>query len=337
MSARTRLADPPAEGLPAVARRASTALRALVAGVAVSLAACALIAPMRASDLGLTFGDAGDVTNAIAHAHVVVLSIFSLDPKEHIVGALEDAGRRQGSQIVVLFAPNAFGKALDANRLTIPELVRAGVHVRTSPIVTHLKAAIVDGQAYLSDTNFSAAGLVVQDEVPGDLGTIEAAIVGRSGANDHLWTRKGDALAAEARVGRSRQTGELDVATEALSAATPVYSMLLDRAKAGDTVQLLVAPKEARSRDAAGAAERAALALLVKVGVHLRLSSANEKMLVDGPDLWAGSANATSALPDQIEFAIAARSPALARALRARFYEEWGRAVPYSPRESSPG
>ena len=287
--------------------------------LALALAACASTS---ASDLGLTITSVRDLNREIATAHRVTIAAFTLFPNQATTRALV-AARLRGARVVVILAPNAFGAARRANQRTASLLRSAGVVVQRARADTHLKAALTDGTTWLSDTNFSAAGYVIRDTIPGDATIVADAVAGRPASNDHLWTTKAGALAAEARVVMTRASRSLDVASESFGGGTALYRALLWRARIGDRVRLLVAAREERR----SRRERRALARLTAAGVQVRLDSDDAKEAVDGADVWLGSANGTAALPGQIESGLALRSAAIAAAVRERFSQDWARSV----------
>lgn len=295
----------------------------IVVSIVVALA-CVACSAVTAQDLGLRLETGQEFLAALLTArHHVRLSAYSLSPRQPVTRYLL-ADARRGVAVRVVLSGSAFGVAAQQNAAAAAELRAAGVPVSFTGFATHLKAAIVDNTVYLSDVNFAEHGLVVVDAIPGDSSVIAAAIAGTAHGNDHLWTRKADALAAEARVAGVRMSGEIDVASESFGSGTALYQALQRRAAAGDHVRLLVAAREAR-----GGEERAALGALKAAGVQIRLGDRDEKMAIDGSDAWFGSANATSGVPDQVEWGMALRSTALAAALHARFEGEWALGSPY--------
>lgn len=226
----------------------------------------------------------------------------------------------------VVLSGAAFGKARLANEAVAPMLRAAGVAVVIAPFDTHLKCAIIDNAVFVADTNFSAHGLIVQDDRATDRALLVRAMVrGETGGDTHLWTRKADALAAEARVSAVRATRSLDVSSESFGAGTAIYRVLERRARLHDRVRLLVAAREAH-----GYRERMALARLARDGVVVRVGNTDEKLAVDSPDAFFGSANATSGLPGQVEWGMAVQSVPIAAAIEARFRRDWNSAQPWA-------
>jgi hypothetical protein len=277
--------------------------------------------------------DMGTVLFAVGHAKTITLAAFSLRHDATIVRALEAASAR-GARVSVVLA-RGFGFYSQQNAETTRELSAHGVRVHRvgfSQRPTHIKAAVLDGQLYLSDRNWtsrSADAIVVHDSIPGDRVLIERSFLGRSAANDHLWTRKADALWAEANMLATAHSRAIRVSTESFGLDTAVYRRLVQRRKAGDDVSLLIA----RSEYAHNWAEHMAVAPLLAIGVRVRLSSSNEKMAIDGAMVWIGSANATKGLPNQLEFGIVITSSSVAEQLRKQFDEEWKKASPADGRQ----
>lgn len=263
------------------------------------------------------------VLDDMRHAKVITLAAFSLRRDSVIVRSLEAASAR-GSRVSVVLA-RGFGVYSPQNSETARELAKHAVRVHLvglSQRPTHIKAAILDGRLYLSDRNWtsrSTDAVVIRDSIPGDRYLIERSFAGQSGANDHLWTRKGEALVAEAGVLATAHSHHVRVASESFGMGTPVYRQLIQRRKRGDAVSLLIA----RSEYVHGRREKEAAAHLAAAGVEIRLSSTNEKMAIDGATVWIGSANATAGLPEQLEFGMVLTSGTIAEQLQKQFDREW--------------
>lgn len=290
------------------------------------------------TDLGLTFhADAATtVADAIAHAHTVTLAAYALWPTQDVTRELVGMASHGGTVTVVL-GRDAFGAAKEANEQTIAALQSAGCveydgpqtnragrcRYRFSDGASHIKVAVIDGVPYISDTNFSEAGLAVQDAIPGDRELLERAILGDTSENDHLATRKDLALGLEADVLRVRASSDVSIATESFGPGA-IADAIASRASAHDHVRLLVARREYERSQR----EQALVNELERQGVEVRLTSSDEKLATDGPDFYLGSANATAGVPSQADWGLVARSPVLAGVLRARFDDEWSRATP---------
>ena len=150
----------------------------------------------------LRFTNVREVTDRIESAHTVTLSAYTLSPRGVMTRALL-AAASHGARVRVVLDGHAFGAAQHANLATGLELRQAHVRVDYTQEPLHMKAAAVDNALYLSDRNWtsrSRAEVVLQDTISPDKPIVLRAIDGTPGANGHLWTRKGDALQAEARV-----------------------------------------------------------------------------------------------------------------------------------------
>lgn len=268
----------------------------------------------------------GDIT----HAKVITLAAFSLQRNAAIVRTLESASDR-GARVSVVLA-RGFGFYSRQNAETMRDLAMHGVRVHIAGVSqhsTHIKAVVLDGRLYLSDRNWtwrSTDAIVISDSLPGDRVLVERSLSGQSGANDHLWTRKADALWAEANVLAVAHSHVIRVSSESFGGGTAVYARLVQRKKAGDEVRLLIAGSEyVRSQ-----AEQRAVSGLLMLGVQIRLSSSNEKMAIDGTSVWMGSANATAGLRNQLDFGMVVSSNSIATRLREQFDHEWKNAAAVS-------
>lgn len=261
-------------------------------------------------------------------ASTITLAAYSLQASSAIVRDL-DAAADRGAHVSVALS-RGFGFYVSENQATAADVRTHGVKVHVLENATasmHIKAVVLDGDLYLSDRNWTMSTteeIVVKDAVPGDRTLVERAILGDASGNDHLWTRKADALAAEASMLEKRNANVVRVSSESFGAGTSVYNELITRAKAGDHVDLLVANSEYRRSRTEGAA----LESLVASGVSVRTSSANEKFAIDGDAVWIGSANATHGVPNQIDFGIILTDTNIAQRLAEQFDREWARATP---------
>lgn len=201
----------------------------------------------------------------------------------------------------------------------------------------HMKAAVIDGAAYLDDRNFNERGdTIVRDDSRRDIAALEAALAGRPWRRGQtFWTNKGDALAGEARLLQSAlHARAVDVQTESFSGSNAVYTALKRAASQGVRCRLIVSPQAMTSK------ELRALTQLQACGVQVRASKSNEKVaLVDGRKAWIGSSNATSTYYDagQKEWALRTAARAPARELERRFAHNWHAAVPLSSNERRKG
>jgi phosphatidylserine/phosphatidylglycerophosphate/cardiolipin synthase-like enzyme len=270
--------------------------------------------------------DVGDTLAAIAGAQTITLSAYTLSPGGKMSAALLAAAAR-GARVSVALDGSAFGAAARSNAKTVAEFESHGVRVHLTEQPLHLKAAVIDGAVYLSDRNWSSGHgreVVIRDPYPGDRLLVERAIFGQGGSNDHLWLRKADALAAEARLVAQRASHDVFVESESFGSGTPLFDILLARAREHDSVHLIVAAFEYRR----SAAEQRAIAELMREGVNVRVGTSGEKLALDGSNLWIGSANATRGLPNQIDFGFIFHDRDLAAQIRAQYEANWNGATP---------
>ncbi|HEY4441442.1 MAG TPA: hypothetical protein VGN14_13370 [Candidatus Elarobacter sp.] len=207
------------------------------------------------------------------------------------------------------------------NRRSARLLKAAGATVTLRERATapsHLKAAVVDGTAFLCDRNWPRDGrtLVVADDAPADVALVERTLHdGRGGATPALATRKDGALRAEARLIDAAGDAPVTVETEAFGYG-PVGAALRRHAERGAPTTLIVA-----ARDLAGnVREQHALDALRAEGVDVRTGGADEKLALCGDAVWIGSANATFAARDeaaQTDWGLTSRAPRLVEAVRA--------------------
>jgi len=288
----------------------------------------------------ISLTDVSRLIDQIRHASTVEVAAYELSPWSDMTKALTAAADR-GASVDVVVGGGAFGQAKDDNVATLTALSYHGcildngannltlakcrLHITPNP--QHVKVAVVDGEVYVSDRNFTAhtrSELVVHDQLPGDRLVFERAVLGDAGGNEHLWTTKRDALAAEGRMLFDRRSREVRTETESFGPGTSVYRGLLARARAGDRVRLIVSRVEYNN----SSAERHAVADLRNVGADVRVGRSNEKMTVDGDNVWMGSTNATAALPDQIDWGMMFRDASLASKLSSQFDRNWDDAQP---------
>lgn len=273
----------------------------------------------------LRFTTVREVTDRIGGARSVIVSAYTLSPRGAMARALLAAAAR-GAHVRVVLDGHAFGAAQHANLATGLELRQARVRVEYTQEPLHMKAAAIDDALYLSDRNWttrSRAEVVLQDSIPQDKPIVLRAVDGTPGSNGHLWTRKGDALQAEARVLQSNASHDAAMETESFGSGTKVYDALTARRARGDRVRLIVAALEERSKGSN--AERAALARLAQAGVEVRVGTSGEKLALDGENGWLGSANATRGLANQIDWGIITQG-AMTAALREKFEQNWNAA-----------
>jgi hypothetical protein len=253
-----------------------------------------------------------------------------------------------------------------ANAQSVALLAAAGADAAvtgTGLPVAHLKAAVVDGVAWLDDRNWAGDGpeTLLRDSDPGDVAAVSAALEagpgagvsgaggpgpgtpggGDSGGDGRVQTTKGAAQAREIALIRAAGATPVDVESESFGSGG-VYAALLARGRAGLPTRLLVAGREAMRSDSGGAAERHKLAKLAALGVAVRTGSPrgadfDEKLALAGPAAWAGSANATyarGAAGEQSDWGLTTRVPEVVDGLRAEFERNWRAAVPLTDAES---
>jgi hypothetical protein len=235
--------------------------------------------------------------------------------------ALEAAGDRGADVSVTLekTPKDSDGSLATANREMADELRAHHVAVDLTSVSTHLKAAVVDGEAFLDDRNWPENGpnIVVADADPDDVAVVRSGICGKAASDGHLWVRKLDALRAEARLLHDSAAKQIEVESESFGFGA-VERELAAKARAGCDVRLLVC-----DREASNAREASALKRLAAAGVEIRVAPFDEKIAVAGTQAWVGSANAGVYPPDMIDWGMRTRLPALVDALQARFEENW--------------
>ena len=310
-------------------RASLAALLTLVLAIVSILAApfsAALPASAQAAVRPRILVEVRDVIASIGAARTVTISAYTLSPRGKMSGALLAAAAR-GARVSVALDGSAFGAAARSNARTIAEFNARGIRVHLTERPLHLKAAVIDGAVFLSDRNWTSGRgheVVIRDPYTGDRTIVERAILGDAGSNEHLWLRKADALAAEARLVAQRASHEVLVESESFGAGTPLYDALRARARAHDSVHLIVAAFEYRR----SSAEQRAVAALVREGVNVRIGTSGEKLALDGSNAWIGSANATHGLPDQVDFGFIFHNREIVAQLRAQYEQNWNAATP---------
>jgi hypothetical protein len=225
-----------------------------------------------------------------------------------------------------------------ANAAAVAAIAAAGGHAALTGAdepVLHMKAALVDGGAWLDDRNWAGEGpeRILHDTDADDVAAIASAVGGGRGADGHLATTKAGALRLEADVIAQAGSAPLVVESESFGGG-PVYDALLHRAEAGLPTRLIVAGREVA--ESAGGREGKRLQRLAALGTGVRVGDPargdlDEKLAVAGADAWAGSANATDAhgpYGRQREWGIATQTPAVVADLRAAFERNWSASRP---------
>ena len=246
--------------------------------------------------------------------------------------ALEAACDRGARVDVVLDGtPYRSGSAIAAaNAGSARELAGHGATVRLTTAdepALHLKAAVVDGTAYLDDRNWANGDrdTIVALDDPAAVATIGAAFDGRATKSGPLVTDKAAAVALEAATISAASGDRIDVETEAFG-ATVVSKALALRAAQGAHLRLLVSAAELRGPGAPR--ERAALAKLAAAGVAIRTTASTEKLCSAGDSAWVGSANATFSPQPTLDWGYRSEDPVLARGIARAFERNWQSATP---------
>ena len=271
--------------------------------------------------------------SALARASDIELSAYVLEPDSPVTRALESAGDRGASVSLVLEADPYAGRTgtddlAARNRRVAAALEAHGARVTwTVPgLPVHMKAAVVDGTAFLDDRNWPAdrRDTIVATTDPDDVGVTRSALEGKPASDRHLATEKRAALALEARSIRFGTGDRVDVETESFGYSA-VSKALVARAQAGAHVRLLVAKREF---DEGGRTERASLRRLERAGVEVRIVANDEKLAIAGDRAWAGSANATWSPGPMLDWGLATRRPDLVAGIEAAFQRNWEAGAP---------
>lgn len=288
----------------------------------------------------IALDSAAGFINTLAGAQRIALTAYTLH-EGRVLTALETAARRGATVTVRLERDpldDAAGTLHHANARALAALRAAGASAEaTKPgePVLHLKAAVVDGVAWLDDRNWAAGGAeeIVRDSDRDDVAAVASAVAGGAGSDAHLATTKSGAQRLEAALIAGTGTGPLDVESESFGNGA-IYHALLHRAEAHLPTRLIVAGREAAEPH--NRLERAHLARLAALGVEVRTGDPkhgdlDEKLVVAGDRAWTGSANATYARgPDgaQRDWGLTTRDPAMIDGLRTAFERNWSAAHP---------
>ena len=277
---------------------------------------------------------------ALGSARSIALTSYTLREGK-VLDALVAAARR-GAAVRVRLERDPFddsaGTLHHANAAALARLRAAGAAAaatRSGEPVLHLKAAVVDGTAWLADRNWAGSGAerIVRDTDADDVAAVSAALAGGAGADGHLATTKSGAQRLEADAIAHAGAAPLAVESESFGNGT-VYNALLHRAQAHRPTRLIVAGREVA--EAGNHTERAHLAHLAALGVEVRVGDPlrgdlDEKLAVGTADAWVGSANATfarGAAGAQRDWELVTRDRAVAGGLRAAFERNWLAARP---------
>ncbi|GAC1533591.1 MAG: hypothetical protein NVS2B17_01470 [Candidatus Velthaea sp.] len=275
------------------------------------------------------------LTAACARARSIDFAAYTLGR-----GPLRDAlvrAAEQGAAVRVRLEGSPLGPAgiAQANATTIAALRAAGADASmTSPgePVLHMKAAVVDGVAWLDDRNWAGGGAetVIRDSDAADVTSVRAALAGGADSAGTLRTTKGSAQILEAGAIAAAGAAPVAVETESFGSGL-IYNALLHRGQAGLPTRLLVAGREACAPGADGDRERHRLARLASLGVEVRVgkpgaADLGEKLALGPNQAWVGSTNATfagGAAGLQRDWGLSTRDPALVDALRQTFERNW--------------
>ncbi len=282
---------------------------------------------------------------ALETAHSVRFSAYVLNAGSAVVKALASACDR-GAVIDVLLdgAPYRNGAGITrVNAAAASELSRHGAHVHTTSSADpamHLKAAVIDGTAYLDDRNWASedrdtiVALDDADQVAAVAAALSGVAVpgGAATTFGSLAIEKQAALALEARTIDEAPGDRIDVETESFG-ATAVSKALAHRAARGDHVRLLVS--QAELRGASGRRERLALAKLAADGIDIEATANTEKLCVAGDDAWIGSANATFSPGPSLDWGLHSNDPAIVAGLERAFERNGSAGVKIKPAQGS--
>ncbi len=272
------------------------------------------------------------LTAALARGSEIALSAYVLRPGSAVERALERAAER-GAHVVVSLEGRPYdgGRGPEgerqANARTAAALRARGAEVRlTSPadVPVHMKAAVVDGTAFLDDRNWTSGGdAVISTDDPAEVAAVRAALAGESAGTPDLALDKARALALEAETIAAAPGDRIDVESESFGYSA-VFEALRSRAEHGAHVRLLVAEREYRSRHSS--IERGALRRLGAAGVDIRITPSDEKLCIAGDRGWVGSANATDAGQPMRDWGLRTSDPAVLAALQEHFCAAWASA-----------
>jgi hypothetical protein len=261
---------------------------------------------------------------ALGTAHTVRFSAYVLTPDSTVARALEAAAAHGARVEVLLEGAPLRGKPgiLRANAAASAALVRSGAQVHETTAgepAMHLKAALIDGVAYLDDRNWASGDRRRIDD-PAAVAAVASALDGRPAGSGTFETEKRAALALEAAAINEAPGDRVDVETESFG-ATVVSEALAARAANGAHVRLLVS--EAELRGPSGPRERRALAKLAAAGVVIETTANTEKLCVAGDGIWIGSANATFSPEPSLDWGLRSRDPALVAGVSRAFERNW--------------
>jgi len=256
-----------------------------------------------------------------------------VSPSKWMLRSLEAAaanGARVRVRLEALPYGDRTGQLARENRRAVSDLRAARVDARlgdrSGRHPNHMKAAVIDGVAFLDDRNWPSdpRNLVVRDGNRHEVSAVRSAMHGRVIPAGTLAVTKGVALSQEATLlsDDSRTRGAVDVQTEAFTAGTAPYTALKRLAACGVPVRLLISRRDLRP------AAIGALKVLARCGVTIRATDAGEKLTVCEGGAWIGSANASFGGSDQIDWGARMEGRAVCKALAEHFEANWSRARP---------
>jgi phosphatidylserine/phosphatidylglycerophosphate/cardiolipin synthase-like enzyme len=272
----------------------------------------------------------GGFVAALQGAARIDLCAYILPPGAVRAALVAAAGRGAAVRVRLAAEPfhDARGALHRANAAAVQALRAAGADAALAEPAAaplHLKAAVVDGVAWLDDRNWAGAqSTVIRDDDPADVAVVREALAGRPAADDHLATTKAGAEALELAAIAAAGSGPVAVATESFGGGA-VAGALMARARAGEPTRLLVCGR-ARSTG-----EDTLLRHLAAAGVEVRTGSTAEKLAVGADAAWVGSANATyagSPYGAERDWGMLVRDRPAVDALRAAFEGDWQTARP---------
>jgi phosphatidylserine/phosphatidylglycerophosphate/cardiolipin synthase-like enzyme len=282
------------------------------------------------------------VLRAISGARRSVDLVMYEDEDTQVDGALvADAAR--GIRVRVLLNGGYYRERSDVNDPAYDDLRTHHVPVRWTPsyfALTHEKALVVDGRAYILTFNFTPRyyaadrDLGVIDGDRADVSAIERTFtadwngrrIDAPPGRDLVWS-PGSAQAQLALIGSARAGAQLDVYNEEMD-SRPVEQALEAAARRGAHVNVVMTY----------ASEwKAAFAALTAAGVLVRTYAQDAplyihaKMILTGARAFVGSENfSTTSLDDNRELGIVIGVPAIIRSLRATFARDFAGARPFA-------
>jgi len=284
------------------------------------------------SRVSITLSSRDAFAAALATGNDIALCAYTLAPGGTVVRALEVAGDRGARVAVRLAGRPTFGHGRAPGDATgLAAMLRAH-HVAVETEATgappaHLKAAVIDNEAFLDDRNWATSGheTIVRDDDAGDVAAVRAAIFGQRAPCADIAFEKEAALALEVATIRAAPGDRIDVATESFGGCE-MSAALVSRARAGTHVRLEVTAR-ALAADASGR-EHTVIANLVAAGAEVRAVASNEKFAIAGETAWLGSANATYSPGPMSDWGAVTRDPAIEADLATTFEDAWARGTP---------